>query len=860
MPEKITIRFHTALLVSFLVFLCGKVTNAQHADFNSANIYQKLNALNTFGSILYIGVTPADKNIPLLNYFSRQKNYRTGFISLTRGENLKNKYGTEDGFELGLIHVAEGIQQYKFDGIENFYTTAYDAGTSGNEEQLYRGWDTLKILSDIVWIIRNFKPDIIITPFSSNDTTLNAEQKITASLIQSAFIMAADAAAFTDQLAYGATRWKTLRLFCDNSNNENNNNNITSINTNTFNALTGQTTTEIANASLQYQKSIYGNNYTIDAAGIQLKLLAGDNTFTDIMDGVEQNHLYLNDTIINLLQPLVKNIIAGYNFPEPEQSVTHLVKLYETLLNANSNNNWKSRKLNEIQNLILLCSGISLKAYSNQPFAVPGDSLNVQLSVNKRSPVDVQLSEIIYPGYDVQKTNLAIPFLTDTVFNRMVVVNKNKEATQPYWLRNSAGSEYMYNVNDQYLIGEDEDEPDYKLSALLKIDTTYLDVTMPVEYVAAKGNGANKPSQNVFTNLPVIVSLSPNIILTNVKPGNDFTNNLQIAVKFRSNISRDSVKLKLKIYEPGFTIAAGDETVKQVPRKTVFETDSIMNLYAGESYSINIPLNDLDLNKDSAATLNVIINANINGTENAYSSTLKTIRYEYLPDITYFYSDRTKIIPDEIKTTGGEIGYLSGGSDWIPYSLKQLGYKVKLLTAGDFYADSLNKLAAIVISPYMQDVQHALMNKYDSMVAYVNKGGKLVFLNSRNEMNLNGPFKLVSTSLKLPSLNSEITFTQQAPGLFLFPNKIETTDFRLWQSNLTEFAFYTDDTGFQMPLSINYDNKYTANNSIAIKKYGKGYFIFSGLSLPSQLSSGVASAYKLLPNMITFSENQSGAF
>lgn len=855
MLQKTAKHFNTASIVLAFIFLCGKVTNAQHADFNSANIYQKLNALNTFGSILYIGVTPADKNIPLLNYFSKQKNYRTGFMSLTRGENLKNKYGNEEGIELGLVHVAESIEQYKFDGIENFYTTAYDAGAASDEEQLYLGWDTLKILSDIVWIVRNFKPDVIITPFSLNDTTLNSEQKITASLIQHAFAMATDSMAFSDQMAYGVTPWKTLGLFNDYSYTENpDNNNAASINTNTFNALTGLTTTEIANASLQYQKSIYDKDYKINAQTINLKPLAGDSAFTDIMDGIEQHHQHLHDTIINLVQPLIKEVIARYNFSAPEHSVKQLTKLYKTLLNADLKSNWKNRKLREIQNLILLCSGISLKAYSNQPFAVPGDSLKVQLSISKRTSVDAVLNGIAYPRFDFNKYNFNIPFLKDTVFGKTIAVNRYQEATQPYWIRNEMNNEYMYDVKDQYLIGEDEDEPDYNLSALLKIDDTEFIVTMPVEYIPAN-NDNNIPSQNVYTNLPVIVSLAPNIILTHVKPGNDFTNNPQLAVKFKSNISRDSVNLKLKIYEPGFTITTGNETVKQVPRKTVFETDSIMNLTAGESFTINVPLKTTGINKDSAAILSVVINTDIDGEKNAYSSFLKTIRYNYLPAINYFYSDRTKIIPDEIKTTGQTIGYIYNNNDWLPSNLTQLGYKVKLLTPADFSSDSLSTLAAVVVSSFIQNIQYYLADKYDSVLHYVSKGGNLVFLDSRKEINLNAPFKLSSASLKLPSVNSAISFTQQAKALFNFPNSITTTDLKYWQKNLTEFIFDTNnDAGFQMPLSINYDNKLTVNNAIAIKKYGQGHFIFSGLSLPSQLSSGVASAYKLLPNMISFTE------
>src|SRR5690242_18530230 len=145
--KKIIIRRYFFLLIAVLSI--SKELNAQYSEFNSSNIYSKLQGLNTLASVLYIGATPADKNQPLLTYLSKEKHYRTGFLSLTRGESLKSKYGFEQELDAGLIHVEEQSIEYKIDGVENFYTRAVDAGSSINKKEVLVNWDTAKILSDV---------------------------------------------------------------------------------------------------------------------------------------------------------------------------------------------------------------------------------------------------------------------------------------------------------------------------------------------------------------------------------------------------------------------------------------------------------------------------------------------------------------------------------------------------------------------------------------------------------------------------------------------------------------------------------------------------------------------------------------
>jgi LmbE family N-acetylglucosaminyl deacetylase len=128
-------------------------------------MYQALRKLNVLGSVLYLAAHPDDENTRLIAYLSKDKLYRTGYLSMTRGDGGQNLIGDEQGIDLGLIRTQELLAARRIDGGEQFFTRAYDFGYSKTPEETFTKWDKEKILSDVVWVIRKFQPDVIITRF-----------------------------------------------------------------------------------------------------------------------------------------------------------------------------------------------------------------------------------------------------------------------------------------------------------------------------------------------------------------------------------------------------------------------------------------------------------------------------------------------------------------------------------------------------------------------------------------------------------------------------------------------------------------------------------------------------------------------
>src|SRR3954468_21158324 len=151
--------------LSLLAFSWIALHAMAQTSATSSDIYLGIRKLKVLGSVLYIAAHPDDENTRLMTYFSKDRLYRTGYLSLTRGDGGQNLIGQEQGVELGLIRTQELLSARKIDGAEQFFTRAFDFGFSKNPQETFTKWDREKILSDVVWVIRKFQPDIIITRF-----------------------------------------------------------------------------------------------------------------------------------------------------------------------------------------------------------------------------------------------------------------------------------------------------------------------------------------------------------------------------------------------------------------------------------------------------------------------------------------------------------------------------------------------------------------------------------------------------------------------------------------------------------------------------------------------------------------------
>jgi len=468
------------LLLSMLCFV--QILFGQN---NSAAIYAQLKQMEVLGSVLYIAAHPDDENNAFLPYLTKERRYRTAYLSLTRGDGGQNLIGKEQGIELGLIRTQELLAARMQDGAEQYFSTAYEFGYSKSAKEALAIWDHQKVLSDVVWVIRKFQPDIIISRFPGDARAGHGHHAASSIIAQEAYTAAADPNMFPEQFKYGVQPWKAKRILWNTFNfgtvNTTNDNQL-KIEVGGYNPTIGKSYGEIgAEARTMHKSQGEGRPRRRGSYFEFFQHLNGDTAKTDIMEGVVTNWSRLNAPKI---QTTIQQIISAYKIDQPAASVPSLVQLYQAV-NKLPESQWKTYQLNLIQSTIESASGLLVEATTTKQQVVPEGDLTIQVLVNQRSIVNTNLEKFQFLS---SQTNIK-----DSLLNIKLANNQNQQFTyafkvpvnqaisQPYWLVNPK-TEGMFVVQDQTMVGKAENDPPFSILLHYTIEGQLFQKQFPVQY------------------------------------------------------------------------------------------------------------------------------------------------------------------------------------------------------------------------------------------------------------------------------------------------------------------------------------------------------------------------------------------
>ena len=195
------------LIASFVI----NTLSAQQKIQSTGDLLHGLNKLKVLGAAMYVAAHPDDENTLLITWLANEKKLRTAYTAMTRGDGGQNLIGNEKGAYAGLLRTNELLEARKIDGGEQYFTRANDFGYSKTTEEALSTWGKEQILSDLVYRIRKFQPDVIITRFPPDNRAGHGHHSASSVLAEEAFDAAADPAMFTEQLNE-VTVWQAKRL------------------------------------------------------------------------------------------------------------------------------------------------------------------------------------------------------------------------------------------------------------------------------------------------------------------------------------------------------------------------------------------------------------------------------------------------------------------------------------------------------------------------------------------------------------------------------------------------------------------------------------------------------------------------
>lgn len=799
-------------LLSYAPFF-GK---AQQVELNAAEIRQGLASLNVTGSVLYIAAHPDDENTRLLAYLAKERKVRTGYLSLTRGDGGQNLIGTEQGELLGLIRTQELLAARRMDGASQFFTRANDFGFSKNSAESFKIWNKEQILSDVVWVIRNFQPDVIITRFPEDARAGHGHHAASAILAREAFTAAADPNRFPEQLkkvkVWQAKRilWNTFNFGSTNTTADDQ----LKIDVGVFNPLLGKGYGEIAAESRSNHKSQgFGSAKQRGSAIEFFSPVGGQAAKTDLFDGVNLNLDRNKGT--EKAQQMLNTLIADYDASDPSKSINALLQLKEEVRNLP----FKHKQLDE---LILACAGIWIETtVPEQSYAI-NDSIPVTMSaisrVRKYSPITISLQEL-NPGH----TEELIP---DHMLTREFKISARQIGlTQPYWLekKHPIGSYIIDSLKNLSL-----PEAIAPVAGVFKVifGNQFIEVTRPLVY---------KHTDPVKGELYQPLVVAPPVTATLAEHSFVFTNN-----------APKTITVQLKSFEAnakGVLQPVIPSGWKVTPEKVDFELHE-----KGEELNVEFTVTPAGQVSGGQLSLSVKVDGE------TYQKGLKVIGYDHIPVQTLFPVAEARVERVDLKFAGKRIGYIAGAGDLIPESLTQIGYQVTRLTENQVINGNLSGYDAIITGVRLYNINDKIGLMQPKLMSYVKEGGVLLVqynVNAPLKITNLGPYPFQLSRDRVTEEDAKVTFLKPTHPALNFPNQITAKDFDGWIQERGLYFATGIDTHYAPVLQMNDTGEQASNGSLLVTDYGKGKFVYTSLAFFRELPAGVPGAYRLFVNLIS---------
>jgi len=829
------------VFIAFLLIMPFKGHVQTPKKSSSSEIYQSLQKLNFLGSVLYVAAHPDDENTRLISYFANEKKARTAYLSLTRGDGGQNMVGAELRELLGVLRTQELLAARQIDGGEQLFSRANDFGYSKHPRETLKIWNEDEVLADVVWAMRNFKPDVIVNRFDHRTPgTTHGHHTSSAQLSVKAFDLAGNPKVYPEQLAYTKT-WQPKRLFFNTSwwfygSRENfekaDKSKLLTADIGTFYPLLGVSNNEIAARSRsQHRSQGFGTLSVRGSETEYLELIKGTlpKDKTNIFEGVDTSWSRLEGG--TAIGTILTQVEKSFNFTNPAAHIDEILQAYQ-LIQGLKDNHWREIKSKEIEELILALTGLYLEASAVKSYTNPGKSIDINIEAVNRSDVNVVLRSISVSDQKAKSKEITLSENEKVNFAMELEVPETTSYTSPYWL-NKKGSLGMYSVENQAWIGKPETPKPFDVNFALEFNGTAISFEKPVVYRYSERDKGEL--YRPFEILPEATVRFDDKVL--IFPDGK-SKKVPITIKAHADHIEGKVQLR---FSEGWTVEQDTQSFKiqkQGDEQTLFFSLTPPP-YENESY------------------ISPLIT--INGKE--ISSELVSISYDHIPTQSVLLPSEAKVVRLNLRKLGENIGYIMGAGDKVPESLEQIGYTVHLVDPKNITAENLKKFDALVMGIRAYNVVDELKFKQPILLDYAKNGGNLIV-----QYNTSGrwdsqfpniaPYPIKLSRDRVTDENSPVEILAKDHPLVNFPNIITKKDFEGWVQERGLYFPNEWSSEYTPILSMKDEGEPMRKGSLIVAKYGKGYYIYTGLSFFRELPAGVSGAYKLFSNMLSLGKEK----
>lgn len=799
--------------------------------FTSANegngeIFVNLQKLHSLKRVLYVAAHPDDENTRALAWFSLGEKAETAYFSLTRGDGGQNLIGDELSEELGVLRTQELLAARSHDGAKQYFSRAVDFGYSKSAEESFELWGRETLLSDLVLIIRKFKPDVIVTRFPPDERAGHGHHTASALLAIEAFSKAADTKYNPEQVtAFGTWQatsiyWNTSYWWDENIKDLSEGDPdylITDIGG--YNTQLGMSYNEIGTlARSEHKCQGFGGIIERGSRIEYFKHFGGEKLSNSFFEKTNDTWTDLADA---QLETDFQSALDNFDFVTVSNNVPTLLKILKRLKELPSSYTM-DEKIQRCETIIQDCIGLHVEVVGEDFSFIQGSAVTFKANLINRSELAITLSKVEL------STGETLGFEEKLLLNELLALdltsNGKTEISNPYWLNEPFTT--LFKVNDPSNFCAPESKPSITVNFTFLVEKETFSISIPATYKWRDPSYGERRRPLICTP-SFTASFEQDQLL--MKAGE----RKEIRVKVKS--FKDSLDETIYLSEPnGWTIT---------PNKIEVQLNGI---HTEEWFVFTV---EASLKAKSGA---IFITQDGGDQTPNYSE----IAYDHIPTQALFRTASMQCTAIDAKINKGRVAYIKGVDDAVPQAIEQLGFELDFFEVKDIPSIDFSNYQSVVLGIRIYNVHPELLNYSERLNQYVEIGGNLVMQYNTAYRSLEGkqfgPYPFDLSRNRVTEEDAEVTFLEPKHQIMNSPNKITKTDFDSW---VQERGLY---------FANNWDEKYTPlfswadkgedaqTGALIVTKYGKGQFVYSGISFFRELPNGVVGAYRLFANILSY--------
>lgn len=874
----------TVLLNGALALLLPVASVAQEPG--AVSLDQRIRGLTVTARVLIVGAHPDDEDTRLIAWLSRGRSIETAYLSLTRGESGQNVAGYEIGDGLGAVRTAEVLEARRIDGAQQFFTRAFDFGYSRTAYETFTHWPHDAVLSDMVTVIRAFRPHVIIARFTGTPSDGDGHHEASALLAREVFEVASDTTKFP--VSRHGFPWRPGALYGPGTG--------LTIDVGGFDPVSGRTWTAIAAESRAVHRTQgYPDSLLRDTSDSSRRLTlarlahaAGDSlqasTTPSLFDGIDTTFARLGaggaDTvkrIVAVIAALADSARRQLDLRDPDGVVPYLARAARLAgwvrgrtprcLHPDANASpfpsvaiicHRPERLDQDAAIDLvvrraseaafIAAGVKISMIADREQVAYGDSVPATLAVANHGHSPIQLAVVTISGaVDRRVRPLAIP--PDSTAQWTIPVQV-LGSTVPWWLGQRVLDLYEPFVSALDGLARPAATPDRvtipavaipetirrvsDVSVLARIAGQLVGLSVgPIVHRTSDPLGGVQ--DRVVTGVPPI-TLGFDHSLEWVPAGKPVDRLLRFSVQSNADSQR-TISLNL-VAPTGLRVDSLPKAITLAPRQG---TELLLRV-RGTLQPGRHPFGLFGRDADSAE----------------FDRGLRTIRYPHLRPIQLSRGSGLWLQGVEITVPSRlNVAYLQGVGDLITPYLRQLGVRLTVLDYDELLNADLSRFTTVVVGTRAYEAHPELVASNARLLEFARRGGTLLVLGGTAATYGYPvfPYPLGAGpdggTDRVTMENVPVTVSSPVPRLLAWPNRITEADWGGWVSERASFMPRVIDPRYATPLEMHDPEQPASRGALLVAPLGRGTYIYTTLALVQQLPAAVNGAARLFVNLMS---------